>query len=341
MLKNLFKSLTALVICTVFTQNIVFMDAAEPWQLGFQDAATPVMEGIINLHHDLMFFIITIAISVTWLLYRSIVLFKKDNLPDVHALEGREAAMLSYSNGVYHHTLLEVIWTSIPALILAVIAVPSFALLYSMEEFVEPSLSVKVTGHQWYWCYEFSNCKESNLAQLIEGKKYESYMVASSDLVEGELRLLEVDQRLLLPIKTHIQVYVTAADVLHCWTVPSLGVKLDACPGRLNQVSTYIKRAGVFYGQCSEICGINHGFMPIVVEAVSMKEFVYNKYIEALLNIVDEDPDLELIQDASATQLSSLEIMNKSTNVSTSFDLSKLEDKNYLIELSSQNSRKI
>ena len=271
----------------------------------------------------------------------SINCFKKDNLPDVHALEGREAAMLSYSNGVYHHTLLEVIWTSIPALILAVIAVPSFALLYSMEEFVEPSLSVKVTGHQWYWCYEFSNCKESNLAQLIEGKKYESYMVASSDLVEGELRLLEVDQRLLLPIKTHIQVYVTAADVLHCWTVPSLGVKLDACPGRLNQVSTYIKRAGVFYGQCSEICGINHGFMPIVVEAVSMKEFVYNKYIEALLNIVDEDPDLELIQDASATQLSSLEIMNKSTNVSTSFDLSKLEDKNYLIELSSQNSRKI
>ena len=166
-------------------------------------------------------------------------------------------------------------------------------------------------------------------------------MVQTSDLVEGELRLLEVDQRLLLPIKTHIQVYVTAADVLHCWTVPSLGVKLDACPGRLNQVSTYIKRAGVFYGQCSEICGINHGFMPIVVEAVSMKEFVYNKYIEALLNIVDEDPDLELIQDASASQLSSLEIVNKSTNVSTSFDLSKLEDKNYLIELSSQNSRKI
>ena len=316
-------------------------DAAERWQLSFQDPATPIMEGIEHFHNDLMFFIITIAVFVTWILYRVLVLFNKENLPDVHSVEGREAAMSNYSNGVYHHTLLEVVWTSIPALILAIIAVPSFALLYSMEEFVEPSLSVKVTGHQWYWCYEFSNCKEPNLAQLIEGKKYESYMVATSDLVEGELRLLEVDQRLLLPIKTHIQVYVTAADVLHCWTVPSLGVKLDACPGRLNQVSTYIKRAGVFYGQCSEICGINHGFMPIVVEAVSMKEFVYNKYIEALLNIVDEDPDLELIQDTSVSQSSSLEIVNKSTNVSTSFDLSKLEDKNYLIELSSQHSRKI
>ena len=166
-------------------------------------------------------------------------------------------------------------------------------------------------------------------------------MVATSDLVEGELRLLEVDQRLLLPTKTHIQIYVTAADVLHCWTVPSLGVKLDACPGRLNQVSTYIKRAGIFYGQCSEICGINHGFMPIVVKAVSMKDFVYEKYIETLLNIVDEDPDLELIQDTSISNLSALEIKNKSTNVSTLFDLSKLEDKNYLIELSGQDSRKI
>ena len=138
-------------------------DAAERWQLSFQDPATPIMEGIEHFHNDLMFFIITIAIFVTWILYRSIVLFKKDNLPDVHALEGREAAMLSYSNGVYHHTLLEVIWTSIPALILAVIAVPSFALLYSMEEFVEPSLSVKVTGHQWYWCLNFQIVKSLTL----------------------------------------------------------------------------------------------------------------------------------------------------------------------------------
>ena len=147
-------------------------DAAERWQLSFQDPATPIMEGIEHFHNDLMFFIITIAVFVTWILYRALVLFNKENLPDVHSVEGREAAMSNYSNGVYHHTLLEVVWTSIPALILAIIAVPSFALLYSMEEFVEPSLSVKVTGHQWYWCYEFSNCKEPNLAQLIEGKKY-------------------------------------------------------------------------------------------------------------------------------------------------------------------------
>lgn len=239
-----------------------------------------------------------------------------------------------YKNGVYHHTMLEIVWTTIPAIILAVIAVPSFALLYSMEEFVEPSLSVKVTGHQWYWCYEYSNCKEPGLGEFIDGKKYESYMIGTSDLKEGQLRLLEVDQRLLLPVQTHIQIYVTAADVLHCWTVPSLGVKLDACPGRLNQVSTYIKREGVFYGQCSEICGISHGFMPIVVEGVSMKEFIYRKYVDALLNIVEDDPDLELIEETSLK----IKAVNTLNNSETVFDLSSLQDKNYLIELTSKNN---
>jgi heme/copper-type cytochrome/quinol oxidase subunit 2 len=134
----------------------------------------------------------------------------------VNELSDRILNIENYKNGVYHHTLLEVVWTTIPAIILAIIAVPSFALLYSMEEFVEPSLTVKVTGHQWYWCYEYGNCKEPGLGEFIDNKKYESYMISSSDLKEGQLRLLEVDQRLLLPVQTHIQVYVTAADVLHC-----------------------------------------------------------------------------------------------------------------------------
>jgi len=315
--------------------NEAYSDAAERWQIGFQDPATPIMEGIEHFHNDLMFFIVIIAVFVTWLLFRCISLFKKNNVSDVHSLDGRLNSVEFYSKGVYHHTLLEVIWTSVPALILAIIAVPSFALLYSMEEFVEPSLSVKVTGHQWYWCYEYSSCKEPGLAEFIDGKKYESYMVNSSDLVEGQLRLLEVDQRLLLPIKTHVQIYVTAADVLHCWTVPSLGVKLDACPGRLNQVSTYIKRDGVFYGQCSEICGINHGFMPIVVEAVSMKEFVYRKYVDALLNIVDEDPDLEIVESTSTM----IKTFDNAQNKEIVFDLSTLEDKNYLVELTSKDNK--
>ena len=311
----------------------VFSDAAERWQMSFQDPASPVMEGIEHFHNDLMFFIVIIFIFVSWLLFRCLQLFSTDEASNVNSLDHRVSLMGDYTSGVYHHTLLEVVWTALPALILAVIAVPSFALLYSMEEFVEPSLSIKVTGHQWYWCYEYSNCKEPGLAEFIDGKKYESYMVASSDLVEGQLRLLEVDQRLLLPVQTHIQVYVTAADVLHCWAVPSLGVKLDACPGRLNQVSTYLKREGVFYGQCSEICGINHGFMPIVVEGVSMKEFVYRKYVDALLNIVEDDPDLELIEETS----SSIVTFDSSTQEKNYFDLSSLQDQNYLVELTSRN----
>lgn len=308
--------------------NEVCSDAAERWQMSFQDPASPIMEGIEHFHNDLMFFIVIIFVFVSWLLFRCIQLFSTKNHFDVNSIDDRLSHMKDYTSGVYHHTLLEVVWTALPALILAVIAVPSFALLYSMEEFVEPSLSIKVTGHQWYWCYEYSNSKEPGLASFIDGVKYESYMVASSDLVEGQLRLLEVDQRLLLPVQTHIQVYVTAADVLHCWTVPSLGVKLDACPGRLNQVSTYLKREGVFYGQCSEICGINHGFMPIVVEGVSMKEFVYRKYVDALLNIVEEDPDLELIEDST----SRIVTLDFSTGEKSVLDLSSLQDKS-IIEL--------
>lgn len=313
--------------------NEAFLDAAERWQCNFQDPASPIMEGIQRFHDDIMFFVVVIFFFVSWVLFRCAQLFSTKKDSNINSLNDRIENIQDYSTGVYHHTMLEVVWTTLPALILAVIAIPSFALLYSMEEFVEPSLSVKVTGHQWYWCYEYSNCKEAGLSEFIDGVKYESYMVGSTDLVEGQLRLLEVDQRLLLPVKTHIQIYVTAADVLHCWAVPSLGVKLDACPGRLNQVSTYIKREGVFYGQCSEICGINHGFMPIVVEGVSMKEFIYRKYVEALLNIVEDDPDLELIESTS-NKLKIFNLTNKSESV---FYLSDLTS-NYLVELTSKNN---
>jgi cytochrome c oxidase subunit 2 len=170
----------------------------------------------------------------------------------------------------------------------------SFALLYSLEELVEPSLTVKVTGNQWYWSYEYSNCKNPDIAEHIDGKKFDSYMIPTEDLEEGNLRLLEVDNRLLLPVKTHISVIVTAADVLHCWAVPSLGVKMDACPGRINQASVFIKRDGVFYGQCRELCGINHGFMPIVVEAVPKYEWMVKMYVTNILDILEDVPDFEL-----------------------------------------------
>jgi cytochrome c oxidase subunit 2 len=273
-----------------FTANYVLMDASEPWQLGFQDPASPIMEGIIDFHYDLMFFIIVICIFVLWMLLSCIHLFKSD----FNAQDDRSQLFTAYSQGVAHNTGLEIVWTIVPAFILMIIAVPSFALLYSMEELVEPTFTVKVTGNQWYWQYEYSNCKNLDIAdQIIDGKKFDSYMIPTSDLEEGNLRLLEVDNRLMLPVNTHIQVVITAADVLHCWAVPSLGVKVDACPGRLNQTTMFIKREGVFYGQCSEICGVNHGFMPIVVNGVSMKDFLQDRYMDNLLALVEENPELD------------------------------------------------
>jgi cytochrome c oxidase subunit 2 len=150
------------------------------------------------------------------------------------------------------------------------IAVPSFALLYSMDEVIDPAITIKVIGHQWYWSYEYSDYNTED-GDTIE---FDSYMVQEDDLEIGQLRLLEVDNRVVVPTNTHIRVLITSGDVIHAWAVPSLGVKADALPGRLNQAQMFIKREGVFHGQCSELCGANHGFMPIVVEAVSLQDYV-------------------------------------------------------------------
>jgi len=228
-----------------------YCDAPEPWQLSIQDPATPVLEGMIFFHDYLMFFLIVIGFFVVWMLYYVIVSFNKET---------------SISSPFTHSSVLEIVWTIIPAFLLLLIAIPSFALLYSLDELIDPMITLKIVGHQWYWSYEYSDYAN------IEDKgslNFDSYMIATSDLTKGSFRLLEVDNRIVLPIKTHIRLLVTAADVLHSWAVPSFGVKVDACPGRLSQASLFIKREGVYYGQCSEICGVNHGFMPIVVKAVS------------------------------------------------------------------------
>lgn len=241
-------------------------DAAQPWQFGLQDPATPIAEGIIAFHHDLMFILVFVVVFVSYMLFRTVYHFHhtKNAVPDQ----------------VVHGTTIEIVWTIVPALILMVIAVPSFALLYSVDEVVEPALTVKIVGHQWYWSYEYSDYISDEEGEALA---FDSYMLPTDELNPGDLRLLEVDNRLVLPTDTHIRLVVTAADVLHCWTIPSFGVKMDACPGRLNQASLFIQREGVFYGQCSEICGQNHGFMPIAVEAVDMKEYlswVYAKLSE-------------------------------------------------------------
>lgn len=238
------------------------LDSSSPWQLSFQDAATPVMEGIINLHHDLMFFITFIFFFVLVALGRTLYYYDASRI----SFEDSENI---HSRSVTHGTFIEIIWTVIPSLILVVIALPSFALLYSIDEVIDPTITIKVVGHQWYWSYEYSDF-ESTLGSI----NFDSYMIPEDELDMGHLRLLEVDNRIILPVNTHIRVLVTAADVLHSWAVPSLGVKMDACIGRLNQTSLFILREGVFYGQCSEICGVGHANMPIVVEAVTTDKYI-------------------------------------------------------------------
>ena len=235
---------------------LTFCDVAEPWQLGFQDPATPIMEGIINLHHDLMFFVCVIAIFVSWMLAKTLWHFEENQNP--------------VSSTLVHGTVIEIIWTLTPALILLIIAIPSFSLLYAMDEIISPTLTIKTIGHQWYWSYEYSDYQNES-GESIE---FESYMIPEDDLNIGQFRLLEVDNNVVIPTNTHVRIIVSAADVLHSSAVPSLGVKCDAVPGRLNQTSLFVKREGIYYGQCSEICGINHGFMPIVIEAVNLQNYV-------------------------------------------------------------------
>jgi cytochrome c oxidase subunit 2 len=245
--------LISFLICIPF---VAFNDAPEAWQLGFQDPATPIMQGIIDLHHDIVFFLVVIIVFVMWMIIRTLYHFhyKKNPIPEK----------------IIHGTVIEIAWTITPSVVLVLIAIPSFALLYSLDEVVDPAVTIKTIGHQWYWSYEYSDYSQSDDHTIA----FDSYMIPDDDLELGQLRLLEVDNRMVVPVNTHIRVIITAADVLHSWAVPSLGVKCDAVPGRLNQIPLFIKREGVFYGQCSELCGVNHAFMPIVVEAVSLENYI-------------------------------------------------------------------
>ena len=235
----------------------IFNDAPQPWQIGFQDSAAPGFTGIIELHNTIFFYLVVISVGVFWALGSIIYYYNSEKSPIVH----------KYLN---HGTLIELIWTITPALILIGIAFPSFRLLYLLDEVISPTITIKVVGHQWYWSYEYSDyVNESG-----ESIEFDSYMIPESDLELGQFRLLDVDNRVVVPVDTHIRLIVTGADVIHSWAVPSLGIKIDAVPGRLNQTSILAERTGTFYGQCSEICGVWHGFMPIAVEAVSVQDYL-------------------------------------------------------------------
>nr|AHG06438.1 cytochrome c oxidase subunit II [Nemertopsis sp. WYS-2013] len=213
---------------------------------GFQDASSPLMEQLIFFHDHAMV-VIVLIISLVGYMFFSLIF---------GSFLGR--FLLEYQE-------VEAVWTVLPGLVLVFLALPSLRLLYLLDEVNDSSLTVKVIGHQWYWSYEYSDFLDV---------EYDSYMLPEDDLEIGTYRLLEVDHRTVVPCMVDVRVLVTAADVLHSWTVPSLGVKADAVPGRLNQLSFFCSRVGIFYGQCSEICGANHSFMPIVVEVVDVSTFV-------------------------------------------------------------------
>jgi cytochrome c oxidase subunit II len=232
-------------------------DAPTPWGIYFQDTATPQMEALVELHDNIMYYLIIILFGVGWIIFSIIRNYVEKKSPISH----------KYLN---HGTSIELIWTITPAIILILIAFPSFQLLYLMDEVTDPSMSIIVEGHQWYWSYQYPDFLDSN-DEFIE---FDSYIIPDTDLEEGTLRLLEVDNRVILPELTHTRVLVTSGDVIHSLACPALGIKCDAYPGRLNEISLFINREGVYYGQCSEICGLLHSSMPIVIEAISPSKFV-------------------------------------------------------------------
>ena len=235
----------------------IFNDASEPWQLGFQDSAAPGFTGIVTLHNTIGFYLIVISFAVFWVIMSVIYYYSSSKNP------------IAYKY-LTHGTVLELVWTITPALILIAIAFPSFRLLYLMDEVISPTLTIKVVGHQWYWSYEYSDF----ITDSGDSIDFDSYMIPESDLELGQFRLLDVDNKMIIPVDCHIRLIVTGADVIHSFAVPSLGIKIDATPGRLNQCSILAERTGTFYGQCSEICGTWHGFMPIAVEAVSVQDYL-------------------------------------------------------------------
>ncbi|MEZ5825437.1 MAG: cytochrome c oxidase subunit II [Geminicoccaceae bacterium] len=226
------------------------MAASEPWQLGLQDAGSPIMERISSFHTLLLWIITLITLFVLGLLIYVCVKFREDKNPT----PSRRS----------HHAMLEVVWTAVPVMILVIIAIPSFKLLYYSDVVPKTDMTLKAIGRQWYWSYEYPD--QGNFT-------FDAYMIPDDELTEGQMRLLETDNRVVLPVGTNIRVQVTASDVLHSWAMPPLGIKIDAVPGRLNEVWINIEKAGTYYGQCSELCGVNHGFMPITIEAVERADF--------------------------------------------------------------------
>jgi len=240
----------AAMLTTLLASGAASANQREPWQLGFLDSATPIMDRVTSFHNLLLWIITLITLFVLGLLIYVVWRFRESANPT----PSRRS----------HHTLLEVVWTGVPVLILVIIAIPSFKLLYYNDVVPETEMTIKAIGRQWYWSYEYPD--HGNFT-------FDAYMLTEDELEEGQPRLLVTDNKVVVPAETNIRLQVTASDVIHSWAMPAFGVKIDAVPGRLNEIWINVEQPGIYYGQCSEICGVNHGFMPIMVEALPKEEF--------------------------------------------------------------------
>ncbi len=252
-MKNLLMKLLSafsLLMLFGFSAQADEVGNAVPWQINFQQAATPVMEKLIGLHNYLMVIVALVVAFVTALLIYVGVKFHHSN----NATPSKTT----------HNTMIEVIWTIIPTMILISIFIPSIKIHYYMDKAVAPDMTIKVTGHQWYWEYEYPDNGGFSYLSNIKEKK---------DLRAGDVHLLSVDNPVVVPVGAKVRILLSAADVIHSWAVPSFGLKVDAVPGRLNETWFQVKKPGVYYGQCSELCGIKHGFMPIEIHAVEQSVF--------------------------------------------------------------------
>lgn len=229
------------------------LDSPKPYQWWFQDGANWVTNSMHDLHNLINYYLLLILVAVLYIITITVI----------------SSSSLS-SKYLTHGKLIEFIWTVSPALLLILIAYPSFRLLYLLDSVNEPSLTIKVMGHQWFWSVELSDYVTINNESII----FDSYIVPTENLINGEPRLLEVDNPLVLPVDTNIRFIVSSVDVIHDLAIPSLGIKIDAVPGRLNQFSTSINRLGRYYGQCSELCGSEHAFMPFCIQSVTLDRYL-------------------------------------------------------------------
>jgi len=244
-----------LSIFTFLLGNSALAEQPKNWQLGYQNSVTPVMNDLVFMHDYILLPIITaISVFVLFLILYAVWKFRASKNPN--------------PSKTSHNTLIEVLWTVIPCLILVVIAIPSFKLLYKQDVIPKADITIKAIGYQWYWGYEYPDQKIAFEASMIETK----------DLKPGQPRLLATDRHVVVPVNKVVKVLITANDVLHAWALPAFGVKRDAVPGRINETWFKAEKEGIFYGQCSELCGIKHAFMPITVEVVSEEK--YKEWVE-------------------------------------------------------------